>query len=140
MPGMRAVPAELRDRPSALILIKLRILDLAVMESFSASSVSEYFHVANFGWAPHPFFFLAPSRQRGRGYQGIPDTEIHPRRICFARSLAPLPSRGGRGLAGSTSALLNPIIPFVPPRASRPEIAWERYPNGPRRMAEKAQE
>ena len=34
IPGMRALPAELRDRPSALILIKLRILDLAVMESF----------------------------------------------------------------------------------------------------------
>jgi hypothetical protein len=34
IPGMRALPAVLRDRPSALILIKLRILDLAVMESF----------------------------------------------------------------------------------------------------------
>ena len=37
---------------------------------FSATSVSEHFHVANFGRAPHPFFFLAPSRNRGRGDQG----------------------------------------------------------------------
>ena len=37
---------------------------------FSATSVSEHFHVANFGRTPHPFcsfFFLAPSRNRGRG-------------------------------------------------------------------------
>ena len=37
---------------------------------FSATSVSEHFHVANFGRTPHPFFFLAPSRIRGRGDQG----------------------------------------------------------------------
>jgi hypothetical protein len=44
---------------------------------FSSRSASEPFHVANFGWAPRPFFFLAPSRNRGREDPRIADVEMH---------------------------------------------------------------
>ena len=78
IPGMRALPAELRDaQRGALILIKLGIQDFSSYGMFSATSVSERFHVANFGRAPHPFFFLAPSRNRGSGVQGTRRQNLH---------------------------------------------------------------
>ena len=146
IPGMRALPAELRDAQveSALIFL-IKLLGNPRFSSygmFSANSVSEHFHVANFGLTPHPFFFLAPSCNRGRGDPpGNSEAEM---RICTRREpqmcFAPR-QKGGK----QTDIVLiqqrepSPPRPYTkhpcPASSLDAEIACERYSIGPGRMA-----
>ena len=93
---------------------------------FSTSSVSELFHVANFGRAPHPFFFLAPSRNRGRGDHWT--GREYRDRIHTRRELDVFPRlRLVEVLAGG----LWPRSQIKSPSSAssfETEIAWERYP------------